>query len=238
VPLWSQETFEHREIARKGRKGWCQEPFPGLIEVHARMTQSGKRSASALGSSGSCAARSRMARTPASSLGRCRAAPQALLGRLGQSTNDETGPSHAADGRSLVISLQSSRASRTRKAEHDLTMLMVTHQMGFAKEFSDRVCFFYAGKIAEAGPPAGCSRALRTSAPASSSRRCSRPAERSFAPKPAGLSAGSPIRRDQVAPRYLQRPTLWRLPEGSRMISGGRRPAPIRSSSKAGALRR
>jgi polar amino acid transport system ATP-binding protein len=37
--------------------------------------------------------------------------------------------------------------------EHDLTMLMVTHQMGFAKEFSDRVCFFYAGKIAEQGPP-------------------------------------------------------------------------------------
>ena len=32
-------------------------------------------------------------------------------------------------------------------------MLMVTHQMGFAKEFSDRVCFFYQGKIAEQGPP-------------------------------------------------------------------------------------
>jgi polar amino acid transport system ATP-binding protein len=38
-------------------------------------------------------------------------------------------------------------------AEHDLTMLMVTHQMGFAKEFADRVCFFYGGKIAEQGPP-------------------------------------------------------------------------------------
>ncbi|WP_292390356.1 ectoine/hydroxyectoine ABC transporter ATP-binding protein EhuA [Mesorhizobium sp.] len=38
-------------------------------------------------------------------------------------------------------------------AEHDLTMLMVTHQMGFAKEFSDRVCFFYGGKIVEQGPP-------------------------------------------------------------------------------------
>ncbi|WP_288079306.1 ectoine/hydroxyectoine ABC transporter ATP-binding protein EhuA [Shinella sp.] len=38
-------------------------------------------------------------------------------------------------------------------AEHDLTMLMVTHQMGFAKEFSDRVCFFYQGKICEQGPP-------------------------------------------------------------------------------------
>jgi polar amino acid transport system ATP-binding protein len=37
--------------------------------------------------------------------------------------------------------------------EHDLTMLMVTHQMGFAKEFSDRVCFFHGGRIVEQGPP-------------------------------------------------------------------------------------
>jgi polar amino acid transport system ATP-binding protein len=38
--------------------------------------------------------------------------------------------------------------------EHDLTMLMVTHQMGFAREFADRVCFFYQGKICEQGEPA------------------------------------------------------------------------------------
>src|SRR5262244_2559048 len=38
--------------------------------------------------------------------------------------------------------------------ELDLTMLMVTHQMGFAKEFADRVCFFYGGRICEHGPPA------------------------------------------------------------------------------------
>jgi len=38
-------------------------------------------------------------------------------------------------------------------AEHALTMLMVTHQMGFAKEFADRVCFFYQGRIAEEGSP-------------------------------------------------------------------------------------
>src|SRR5438128_3171374 len=37
--------------------------------------------------------------------------------------------------------------------EHNLTMLMVTHQMGFAKEFADRVCFFSQGKIVEQGPP-------------------------------------------------------------------------------------
>ena len=39
-------------------------------------------------------------------------------------------------------------------AEHNLTMLMVTHQMGFARDISDRVCFFYGGKIEEQGPPA------------------------------------------------------------------------------------
>lgn len=38
-------------------------------------------------------------------------------------------------------------------AEHRLTMLMVTHQMGFARDISDRVCFFYGGKIEEQGPP-------------------------------------------------------------------------------------
>jgi polar amino acid transport system ATP-binding protein len=36
---------------------------------------------------------------------------------------------------------------------HPLTMLIVTHEMGFAKEFADRVCFFEAGKIVEQGPP-------------------------------------------------------------------------------------
>ncbi len=39
-------------------------------------------------------------------------------------------------------------------SEHNLTMLMVTHQMGFAREFADRVCFFYKGQIHEQGTPA------------------------------------------------------------------------------------
>ncbi|MER9726884.1 MULTISPECIES: ectoine/hydroxyectoine ABC transporter ATP-binding protein EhuA [unclassified Mesorhizobium] len=38
-------------------------------------------------------------------------------------------------------------------AEHNLTMLLVTHQMGFARDISDRVCFFYRGKIEEQGSP-------------------------------------------------------------------------------------
>ena len=42
---------------------------------------------------------------------------------------------------------------RSLNKEHNLTMIMVTHQMGFAKEISDRVCFFNEGKIFEQGPP-------------------------------------------------------------------------------------
>ena len=37
--------------------------------------------------------------------------------------------------------------------EHDLTMLLVTHEMQFARQVSDRVCFFDKGKIKEEGPP-------------------------------------------------------------------------------------
>lgn len=42
---------------------------------------------------------------------------------------------------------------RSLNKEYDLPMIMVTHQMGFAREISDRVCFFTEGKILEQGPP-------------------------------------------------------------------------------------
>src|SRR5262249_53873390 len=35
-----------------------------------------------------------------------------------------------------------------------MTMMVVTHEMGFAREVSDRMCFFHEGKILESGPPA------------------------------------------------------------------------------------
>jgi len=37
--------------------------------------------------------------------------------------------------------------------KHDLTMLLVTHEMQFAKQISDRICFFDKGKMVEEGPP-------------------------------------------------------------------------------------
>lgn len=37
--------------------------------------------------------------------------------------------------------------------EDDLTMLLVTHEMQFAQQISDRVCFFDKGRVLEEGPP-------------------------------------------------------------------------------------
>jgi len=37
--------------------------------------------------------------------------------------------------------------------KYNLTLLMVTHQIGFAREISDRVCFFFDGQIEEQGTP-------------------------------------------------------------------------------------
>ncbi|QEL56666.1 ectoine/hydroxyectoine ABC transporter ATP-binding protein EhuA [Chromobacterium paludis] len=37
--------------------------------------------------------------------------------------------------------------------EHDLTMILVTHQMDFAQRISDRICFFDQGAVCEQGPP-------------------------------------------------------------------------------------
>jgi polar amino acid transport system ATP-binding protein len=42
---------------------------------------------------------------------------------------------------------------RTLAQQHDQTMLVVTHEMGFARDVADRVCFFDKGRIVEAGPP-------------------------------------------------------------------------------------
>lgn len=39
-------------------------------------------------------------------------------------------------------------------AEEGMTMLVVTHEMGFAREVADRVVFMDGGVIVEDGPPA------------------------------------------------------------------------------------
>lgn len=39
-------------------------------------------------------------------------------------------------------------------AAEGMTMLLATHEMGFAKEVASKVCFLYEGKVHEEGPPA------------------------------------------------------------------------------------
>ncbi len=50
-------------------------------------------------------------------------------------------------------------------AEEGMTMIVVTHEMAFAREVADRVCFLHGGTIVEAGPSAqvlGAPRHART----------------------------------------------------------------------------
>ncbi|APO70390.1 ectoine/hydroxyectoine ABC transporter ATP-binding protein EhuA 2 (plasmid) [Rhizobium gallicum] len=42
---------------------------------------------------------------------------------------------------------------RKLAAETDMTMLLVTHEMSFARDFADRVIFLDGGRIVEEGPP-------------------------------------------------------------------------------------
>jgi polar amino acid transport system ATP-binding protein len=39
-------------------------------------------------------------------------------------------------------------------AEEGMTLLMVTHEMGFARKVSDRLIFMHQGRVHEMGPPA------------------------------------------------------------------------------------
>jgi len=39
-------------------------------------------------------------------------------------------------------------------ASQGMTMLLATHEMGFAKEVASKVCFLFEGQVHEQGPPA------------------------------------------------------------------------------------
>jgi glutamine transport system ATP-binding protein len=41
-------------------------------------------------------------------------------------------------------------------AREGMTMMVVTHEMGFAREVADRVCFIDEGQIVEEGTPEQC----------------------------------------------------------------------------------
>jgi polar amino acid transport system ATP-binding protein len=76
--------------------------------------------------------------------------------------------------------------------EHDLTMTLVTHEMGFAREISDRICFLDKGCIIEQGRP---DRLLRTPQdPRTPEFLASIPTAQTFAEREAGLRADAPAR--------------------------------------------
>jgi len=37
--------------------------------------------------------------------------------------------------------------------DEGVTMILATHEMSFAREVADRVCFLHEGRIVESGPP-------------------------------------------------------------------------------------
>lgn len=49
-------------------------------------------------------------------------------------------------------------------AKENITMVVVTHEMGFARQVADRVVFMAGGQIIEEGTPDHFSRILPTSA--------------------------------------------------------------------------
>ena len=69
-------------------------------------------------------------------------------------------------------------------ATSGMTMIVVTHEMGFAREVGDAVVFMDEGVVVEAGLVATCSATLSTSGPARSCPRCSECRRR--ASRPAG----------------------------------------------------
>ena len=60
-------------------------------------------------------------------------------------------------------------------ASEGMTMVIVTHEMGFAREVADRVIFIDQGVIQEEGKPGQIFSAPTTHAPPRSSARCCKP---------------------------------------------------------------
>ena len=82
----------------------------------------------------------------------------ALLQRVGLADRANDYPSQLSGGQkqrvAIVRALAMEPEVMQELAQSGMTMVVVTHEMGFAKEVGSRVLFMDAGKIAEQGTPA------------------------------------------------------------------------------------
>jgi len=119
---------------------------------------------------------------PVKALGRARSEVEAeameLLGRIGLSDKAKAYPDALSGGQQQRVALVRAIAMRPRVllldeitsaldpelvgevlnivrdlAADGMTMMLATHEMGFAKEVSSKVCFLHEGVIHEEGPP-------------------------------------------------------------------------------------
>ena len=110
--------------------------------------------------------------------GRARDEARALLDRLGLAARAEAYPDQLSGGQQQRVAIARSLAMNPEimlldeitsaldpelvgevldvvrgLKEAGMTLLFATHEMAFAREISDRVCFLHAGRILESGPP-------------------------------------------------------------------------------------
>ena len=118
-------------------------------------------------------------------------------------------------------------------AEDGMTMICVTHEMGFARQVADRVIFMASGAIVEEAPPETFFKTPSTSAPSSSLARSCHRIERNFIRR-GGSRRTSPL---SVAPTglSLERPNTSRR-SGTRACA--RRSARILQAAERASTRR
>ena len=57
-----------------------------------------------------------------------------------------------------------------------MTMLIATHEMGFARDVADEICFLHDGRVVERGTPSGSCRIPSSPRRSASCAGCSTPA--------------------------------------------------------------